>query len=70
VPPATLRTLRLKVLHHARRDTPYICNAEMNYASDKKCITFSNMRVDAAVSAEVLVSIRHDAALSVVICCA
>src|SRR5438105_15141737 len=26
----------------------------MDYASDKKCITFSNMRVDAAVSAEVL----------------
>src|ERR1700751_4020702 len=45
---------KLKVLHHARRDTRYICNAEMDYASDKKCITFSNMRVDAAVSAEVL----------------
>src|SRR5437762_14232625 len=26
----------------------------MDYASDKKCITFNNMRVDAAVSAEVL----------------
>jgi hypothetical protein len=26
----------------------------MDYANDKKCITFSNMRVDAAVSAEVL----------------
>src|ERR1700752_3181937 len=45
---------KLKVLHHPRRDTRYICNAEMDYASDKKCITFSNMRVDAAVSAEVL----------------
>lgn len=45
---------KLKVLHHARRHTRYICNAEMDYASDKKCITFSNMRVDAAVSAEVL----------------
>src|SRR4029077_20849884 len=45
---------KLKVLHHARRDTRYICNAEMDFASDKKCITFSNMRVDAAVSAEVL----------------
>src|ERR1700757_5391386 len=45
---------KLKVLHHGRRDTRYICNAEMDYASDKKCITFSNMRVDAAVSAEVL----------------
>ena len=29
---------KLKVLHHARRDTRYICNAEMDYASDKKCI--------------------------------
>jgi excisionase family DNA binding protein len=45
---------RLKVLHHARRDTRYICNAEMDYASDKKCVGFSNMRIDAAVSAEVL----------------
>jgi hypothetical protein len=45
---------KLKVLHHARRDTRSICNAEMDYASDKKCITFSNMHVDAAVSAEVL----------------
>jgi hypothetical protein len=26
----------------------------MDYASDKKCIGFSNMRIDAAVSAEVL----------------
>ena len=45
---------KLKVLHHARRDTRYICNAEMDYASDKKCIAFSNMRVDAAVAGEVL----------------
>src|ERR1700751_1295687 len=40
---------KLKGLHHARRDTRYLCNAEMDYASDKKCITFSNMRVAAAV---------------------
>jgi excisionase family DNA binding protein len=45
---------KLKVLHHARRDTRYICNREMDYASDKKCIAFNNMRVDTAVSAEVL----------------
>jgi len=45
---------KLKVLHHARRDARYVCNAEMDNASDKKCIAFSNMRVDAAVSAEVL----------------
>ena len=48
---------RLKVLHHARRDTRYICNAEMDCASDKKCVGFSNMRIDAAVSAEVLSAI-------------
>ena len=45
---------KLKVLHHARRDTRYVCNAEVDYATDKKCIAFSNMRVDAAVSAEVM----------------
>jgi len=45
---------RLKVLHHARRDTRYICNAEVDFASDKKCLGFSNMRIDAAVSTEVL----------------
>lgn len=60
---------KLKVLHHARRDTRYICNAEMDYASDKKCITFSSMRVDAAVSAEVLRAISPlaiDAALQLI----
>jgi len=48
---------KLKVLHHAHRDTRYICNAEGDYASDKKCVGFSNMRIDAAVSAEVLSAI-------------
>jgi excisionase family DNA binding protein len=60
---------RLKVLHHARRDTRYICNAEMDYASDKKCVGFSNMRIDAAVSAEVLDAISPlaiDAALQLI----
>ncbi len=60
---------RLKVLHHARRDTRYICNAEMDYASDKKCVGFSNMRIDAAVSAEVLCAISPlaiDAALQLI----
>ena len=60
---------RLKVLHHARRDTRYICNAEMYYASDKKCVAFSNMRIDAAVSAEVLDAISPlaiDAALQLI----
>jgi excisionase family DNA binding protein len=45
---------KLKVLHHSRRDTRYICNREMDAASDKKCIAFSSMRIDAVVSAEVL----------------
>jgi excisionase family DNA binding protein len=60
---------RLKVLHHARRDMRYICNAEMDYASDKKCVGFSNMRIDAAVSAEVLGAISPlamDAALQLI----
>jgi excisionase family DNA binding protein len=60
---------RLKVLHHARRDTRYICNAEMDCASDKKCVGFSNMRIDAAVSAEVLSAISPlalDAALQLI----
>jgi len=60
---------RLKVLHHARRDTRYICNGEMDFASDKKCVAFSNMRIDAAVSAEVLGAISPlaiDAALQLI----
>jgi excisionase family DNA binding protein len=60
---------RLKVLHHARRDTRYICNAEMDCASDKKCVGFSNMRIDAAVSVEVLSAISPlalDAALQLI----
>src|SRR5215472_10587520 len=41
---------KLQVLHHARRDTRYICQGQKNYAPDKKCIVFSNMRVDVPVS--------------------
>jgi Recombinase zinc beta ribbon domain len=60
---------RLKVLHHARRDTRYICNADMDNASDEKCVGFSNMRIDAAVSAEVMGAISPhaiDAALQLI----
>ena len=60
---------KLKILHHAHRDTRYICNAEMDYASDKKCVGFSNMRIDAAVSSEVLRAISPlaiDAALQLI----
>src|SRR6516164_5846042 len=44
-------------------------DANMDYASDKKCIAFNNMRVDAAVSAEVLRAISPlgiDAALQLI----
>src|SRR6201997_3778014 len=47
---------KLKVQHNGLRGVArYICNdAEINHAVREKCIAFGNMRVDAAVSAEVL----------------
>ena len=60
---------KLKVLHHARRDTRYVCSREMYYTSDQKCIAFANMRIDAAVSQEVLRTISPlgiDAALHLI----
>lgn len=45
---------KLKVRHHARRDARYHCDAEIASPTGKRCIAFSNARVDAAVSAEVL----------------
>jgi recombinase/recombinase-like zinc beta ribbon protein len=47
---------KLKVQHNGlRRVTRYVCNdADVNHATERKCIAFGNMRVDAAVSAEVL----------------
>ena len=45
---------KLKVLHNERRSARYVCSPEVDYATDRKCVSFSNMRVDAAVSAEVL----------------
>jgi excisionase family DNA binding protein len=60
---------KLKVLHHSRLDTRYICNREMAYASDQKCIAFRSTRIDAAVSAEVLRTISPlgiDAALQLI----
>ena len=46
----------LKVQHNGLRDVVrYLCNdATINHAAPTKCISFGNMRVDAAVSAEVL----------------
>jgi excisionase family DNA binding protein len=45
---------KLKVLHNQRHGARYVCNTEIGNLSNKNCIAFSNMRIDAAVSAEVL----------------
>jgi hypothetical protein len=47
---------KLTVQHNGLRGVArYLCNgASVNHAAPTKCITFGNMRVDAAVSAEVL----------------
>jgi excisionase family DNA binding protein len=59
---------KLKVLHNARRGARYICCTQVGYSSDQTCIVFSNGRIDAAVSGEVLRAISPlaiDAALQV-----
>ena len=47
---------KLKVLHNGLRGVArYVCNdADTNHARRGNCIAFGNMRIDAAVSAEVL----------------
>jgi excisionase family DNA binding protein len=47
---------KLKVQHNGLRGVArYVCNdADVNHATRRKCIAFGNMRIDAAVSAEVL----------------
>jgi excisionase family DNA binding protein len=45
---------KLKVLHHSRRDARYVCGTHIDPSTEKGCTAFSNMRVDAAVAAEVL----------------
>jgi excisionase family DNA binding protein len=62
---------KLKVQHNGLRGVArYVCNdAATNHAARTKCIAFGNMRVDAAVSAEVLRVISPlgvDAALQVI----
>jgi excisionase family DNA binding protein len=62
---------KLKVRHNGLRGVArYFCNdASMNHAMKEKCIAFGNMRIDAAVSAEVLRVISPfaiDAAFAVV----
>jgi len=46
----------LKVQHNGLRGVArYVCNdADVNHATRRKCIAFGNMRIDAAVSAEVV----------------
>jgi len=45
---------KFKVLHHSKRDARYVCANHVDPSSEKKCSAFSNTRIDAAVSAEVL----------------
>ncbi|MER8478661.1 zinc ribbon domain-containing protein [Mesorhizobium sp. M1163] len=45
---------KLKVLHHSRRDARYVCGTDIDPSTEKRCTVFSNMRIDAAVSVEVL----------------
>lgn len=45
---------KLKVLHHSHRDARYVCSTHIDPSTEKRCTAFSNMRVDAAVSAEAL----------------
>jgi hypothetical protein len=42
------------LLHKQRHGARYVCNTEIGNLSNKNCIAFSNVRIDAAVSAEVL----------------
>ncbi len=60
---------KFKVLHHSRRDARYVCASHVDPSSQKGCSAFSNMRIDAAVSAEVLRAISPlalEAALQVI----
>lgn len=45
---------KLKVHHNARQGPRYVCTTDIANLTNKNCIAFSNMRIDAAVSAEVL----------------
>jgi excisionase family DNA binding protein len=60
---------KLKVHHNERRGARYVCNTEIGNLSNKNCLAFSNMRTDAAVSAEVLRAVSPlglDAALQLI----
>ena len=63
---------KLTVQHNGLRGVArYLCNgASVNHAAADKCITFGNMRIDAAVSAEVLRAISPlsiEAALAAIV---
>lgn len=45
---------KFKVHHHSRRDARYVCGSHVDPSTEKGCTAFSNMRIDQAVSAEVL----------------
>ena len=60
---------KFKVHHHSRRDARYVCASHVDPSSEKGCSAFSNTRIDAAVSAEVLRAISPlalEAALEVI----
>ena len=45
---------KFKVLHNSKRDARYVCGSHVDASSEKRCSAFSNRRIDAAVSTEVL----------------
>lgn len=60
---------KFKVLHNTRRGARYVCSGDTGQSTGKSCSVVSNMRIDAAVSAEVLHAISPlalDAALQVI----
>jgi excisionase family DNA binding protein len=60
---------KFKVLHHSRRDARYVCASHVDPSRERGCSAFSNTRIDAAVSAEVLRAISPlalEAALQVI----
>ncbi len=50
---------KLKVHHNARQGARYVYRTDIANLSNKTCIAFSNMRIDAAVSAEVAHAVLH-----------
>src|SRR6201987_5475660 len=60
---------KFKVLHHSRRDARYVCASHVDPSRERGCSAFTNTRIDAAVSAEVLRAISPlalEAALEVI----